>query len=146
MSIIHANKGKGGGKGLFMYCNVNVLSCGGGALLTAPVTPAVIPPAPTPITASFTSGTLTVTYTPGASGTKVRVWCVGTGKNLHRQAGLVAAATGGTYTSAQYKGGKGVLSPWGSLLGQNIYVQAEIIDSASGLGSNPSNTVEVTVA
>jgi hypothetical protein len=72
---------------------------------------------------------------------------------MHRQVAAdtvgvtpISPGTTQTATITDVNGAKGTPVSLASYVGQKIYVQAEMIDPASGLASNPTNTVQVTVA
>jgi hypothetical protein len=142
--VIHGNTGRGGGKGLYIYVNQNILRLAGTAI-TAPVPNAVIPDPFATLAAICTGGVITVTGT-GAAGTNYgQIWIVGKGKLPHRQIafdGLIGSAM----TFYTVNGGKGTPINLSTLYGQKVYIQAEVIQKSTGLASNPSETVEVTIA
>jgi len=145
MALIKPNTGRGGGKGLFMYCNIHVLE-NGGTLLTAPVAGAQIPADPGRYTAAFATGTLTITVTtPPTTPLIVTAWIKGTGKTPHKVR-LMGTWTAGVLAVTSFQGAKGVPVNFSSIVGSQLYIQLETIDPGSGLASNASNTTVVTVA
>jgi hypothetical protein len=143
-SIIHGNTGRGGGKGLFIYVNQNRVRVGQSPL-SAPVPNKVIPDGFFTFSAACTGGVVTITANGAAGGTFGQIWTVGTGKIPHRQIAF-DGVTSGAMTFSSVNGAKGTPMALTALVGQKIYVQGEVIDPTSGLASNPSETVEVTVA
>jgi hypothetical protein len=147
-SIIHGNTGRGGGKGLFMFVNQNMIRMGQ-AVLTSPVAGAVIPNAYASIEAAYSTGTLTITVHNMITGDYCQAWIVGTGKLPHRQVGVIAVPTGGppaTVSFTQVNGAKGTPIDLTALIGSEVYIQVEQMDKATGLSSNPSETIQVSIA
>jgi len=142
--IIHGNTGRGGGKGLFMYVNQNRLRIGQ-AVLTWPVPGKVIPDGFTTFTGVCAGGVITIT-TDGAADTNcAQIWIVGNGKIPHRQVaydGLASAPT----TFHEVNAAKGTPMELTKMVGEKVYLQGEVIDPTSGLASNPSETIELTIA
>jgi len=145
-SIIHANTGRGGGKGLYIYVNQNMLR-NGAVLLTAPVPGGLIPACVAGLTVACVAGTLTVTWTPDADiAHSIQIWGVGTGKLAHRQVIGNAAGAAGTKDITAIKGAGGDPILLTALVGSYLWVQLEVINTVNGLASNPSVTLGVAIA
>ena len=145
-AIIRANSGRGGGKGLYIYLNQNIMSLGG-IKIDTPDPIGVLPTAPTNVAHAVDGMTHDETITWDGTAyvgpnTFVRVWIVGTGKIPHRQILGTALASLGTLTVSSVKGGTGASVLVTKLAGIPYFIQLEAANKANGLASNPSETIQ----
>jgi hypothetical protein len=90
---------------------------------------------------------MSVAMSEQVTGNYIQLWIVGVGPIIHRQvaADQEADSPPVEITFDSINGGKGISIPLTAVEGETVYLQAEQIDPATGLASNPSVTIQAVI-
>lgn len=149
-AIIRRSTSKMTAENAYVSVNSRLLQVGGTRIDVPPAHPSSIRPIPSITLAWGPVGTLTITWTkdPLSTATDVaRIWAVSSTKGIvHRQLLGIAFVSAETAAFTTFKSGNGTPANFSSVVGTKMFIQADVIDQATGNMSAPTATEHTTVA